>query len=111
MAQKQLDRPDVGPIGEQVRREGVAKRVHAGMLYDIGHDQCSFEGPLHSALGGMPAKPAGGFRASALGPGREDELPRQAAGGAGVLTIQSTRKRRMPSAPGQVVLVERCHSQ
>ena len=24
MAQKQLDRPDVGPIGEQVRREGLS---------------------------------------------------------------------------------------
>lgn len=87
MAKKQLDRPDVGPIGEQVRREGVAKRVHTGVLHDLGRDQCSFEGPLHSALGGMPAKPAGSLRASALGPGREDELPRQAAGGAGVLTM------------------------
>lgn len=111
MAQKQLDRPDVGPIGEQVRREGVAKRVHAGVLHDIGHYQCIFEGPLHSALGGMPAKPSGGFRASALGPGREDELPRQAAGGTGILTMQGPRKRRMPSALGQVVLVERGHSQ
>jgi len=85
MTEQRLDGPDVRPILEQVRREGMAEGVPAGRLGEAGIANGLFHGALqHGLVEVMPATLAA--LAVEIGTRRgEDPLPAELAPGLRVL--------------------------
>ena len=58
MPEQELDSPDVGAGGQQMRRKTVAQAMDARVLPNLCPLDCLLEGPLNRRIRGMPAHPA-----------------------------------------------------
>ncbi len=78
--QQFLQRPDVVPIFQQVRREGVPKRVTRRPLRDPRRAYSLLHGPLHRSLMRVMAAKLPGDDVAILPRGGKHPLPRQVNG-------------------------------
>lgn len=75
MPQEKLDRPNVRTRRENVRGEGMTKRVNAGMLVHAGEMESNAKCTLNGAVRRVPTCELSGLSPRSLRCGWEDELP------------------------------------